>query len=108
LLLERLCEVTVTCLQLLEEAHVLDGDDRLVGEGLEEIDLRLGERAGLDPADSNRSDRVAIPQHRDGEKAPQAARLPDARERVRPVVEQIRNLCDSARRDRASTGAAVS
>src|SRR5207245_11048339 len=95
-------------LQLREQPHVLDGDDGLVSEGLEQIDLRLGERAGLDPADSNRSDRVAIPQHRDGEKAPQAARLPDARERVRPVVEQSRNLYDSARPYRAAPGADVS
>ena len=37
--LQRLAEVVVARLQLLEQAHVLDGDDRLVGEGLEQRDL---------------------------------------------------------------------
>ena len=32
-------------LQLGEQACVLDGDHRLVGEGLQELDLRLGEAA---------------------------------------------------------------
>ena len=31
----------------LEQAHVLDRDHRLVGEGLDELDLALGERARL-------------------------------------------------------------
>ena len=33
--------------QLLEQPHVLDGDHRLVGEGLEQRDLLVGERPGL-------------------------------------------------------------
>ena len=33
--------------QLREQPHVLDGDDRLVGERLEEGDLLVRERAGL-------------------------------------------------------------
>ena len=40
LLLQRLGEVVVARLQLLEQPHVLDRDDRLVGEGLEQRDLR--------------------------------------------------------------------
>ena len=38
LLLERL-------FRLVEQAHVLDGDHRLVGEGLEQRDLLVGETA---------------------------------------------------------------
>ena len=34
LLLQGLGEVAVAHLQLLEQPHILDGDDRLVGEGL--------------------------------------------------------------------------
>ena len=30
-------------LEFLEQPHVLDGDDRLVGEGLEQLDLLVGE-----------------------------------------------------------------
>ncbi len=37
-------------LELLEQAHVLDGDHRLVGEGLQQLDLLVGERADLAPA----------------------------------------------------------
>ena len=43
LLLQRLREVAVARLQLLEQPHVLDGDDRLVGEGLEQRDLLVRE-----------------------------------------------------------------
>src|SRR5712691_1537725 len=39
LLFQRFGEVSVADLELLEEPDVLDGDDRLVGEGLEEGDL---------------------------------------------------------------------
>ena len=37
----------VARLQLLEQPHVLDGDDGLVGEGLEQLDLPIGECADL-------------------------------------------------------------
>ena len=42
--------VAVCCssvLEFLEQAHVLDGDDRLVGEGFQELDLCWGERDAL-------------------------------------------------------------
>src|SRR5262249_45872560 len=38
-----LCEGLVLLLQLLEQAHILDRDHRLVGEGLEKGDLPLRE-----------------------------------------------------------------
>jgi hypothetical protein len=34
-------------LQLPEQPHVLDGDDGLIGEGLEEGDEPLGEKSGV-------------------------------------------------------------
>ena len=42
LLLERLGEIAIADLELLEEPDVLDGDDGLVREGLEQLDLSLG------------------------------------------------------------------
>jgi hypothetical protein len=42
-LLERLAEVSRALLQLGEQAHVLDGDDRLIGERLQERDVLVGE-----------------------------------------------------------------
>ena len=40
-------QLAVARLQLREQPHVLDRDDRLVGEGLEQRDLLVGEAAGL-------------------------------------------------------------
>ena len=44
-------------LGLVEQAHVLDRDHRLVGEGLEQLDLVLRERSGLAPGDADHADR---------------------------------------------------
>ena len=55
-MLQRLAQFRVALLDLLEQAHVLDGDDRLVGESLEEVDLLVGEWTDLRPADHDRTD----------------------------------------------------
>ena len=55
-------------LKLLEQAHVLDGDHGLIGEGLQELDLRLRERLG--PVEKDESDRILVPQHRHAQDAP--------------------------------------
>src|SRR5205085_4323130 len=47
LLIERFAEVFVARLELLKEAHVLDGDHGLVGEGLEQCKVRIGKRARI-------------------------------------------------------------
>ena len=41
-----------TRLQLLEQPDVLDRDHGLIGKGLEQRDLRVGERSGFGPADA--------------------------------------------------------
>ncbi len=64
-LLNRLGQLARARLQLLEEADVLDGDDGLVGEGLEQLDLTIGERPRLGTRDRNDADGSALPQHRD-------------------------------------------
>jgi hypothetical protein len=56
LLLQRLGQVPVADLQFREQPHVLDGDDRLVGEGLEQSDLPLREAPNLGTADVDRTD----------------------------------------------------
>ena len=43
--------------QFLEQPHVLDGDHRLVGEGFEQLDLLVCERANFSSANHNHSDR---------------------------------------------------
>ena len=38
----------VRCLHVFEQPHVLDRDHRLVGEGCDQLDLLVGERAHFD------------------------------------------------------------
>ena len=75
LLLERL-------FRLVEQPHVLDGDDRLGGEGLEQRDLRVGERPRLARPARRRSRRSA---------APRAASAPPGRCGSRSTRERARN-----------------
>ena len=60
LLLQGLGEVAVPRLQFLEQAHVLDSDLGLIGEGLEKSDLLLSERTNLRATDAQwyRSERL--------------------------------------------------
>ena len=53
LAIEGVGQVVVARLQLREQAHVLDGDHGLVGEGLEEPDLLLGEGKDLHAANQD-------------------------------------------------------
>jgi hypothetical protein len=55
-LLQGLGEITVTNFEFLEQAHVLDCDDRLVGKGFEERNLLLRERTDFCTAERNHSD----------------------------------------------------
>src|SRR5215471_15515521 len=56
LALEALRQISVAGLQLLEEAHVLDGDDRLIGERLEEWKLLGRKCASLLPDEREHTD----------------------------------------------------
>src|SRR5438105_9195284 len=47
LMLERLPQFRVACFEFSEEAHILDSDHRLVGEGFEQLDLCRREGANL-------------------------------------------------------------
>ena len=46
-MLQRLAQFRVALLQFFEQPHVLDGDDRLIGESFEESDLLVCERSDL-------------------------------------------------------------
>ena len=45
---------------VVEEPHILDGDHRLVGEGLEQLDVMIGECSGLRPRDTNDADGFSL------------------------------------------------
>ena len=57
LMLQRFAQFCVALLEFLEQPHVLDGDNRLVGKGFEKRDLFLRERSNLRSANDNYSDR---------------------------------------------------
>src|SRR5262249_8242861 len=42
----------------LEKPHVLDRNYRLIGEGLQQVDVSVGESAGFTSGDDDRSDRA--------------------------------------------------
>src|SRR5262245_4352152 len=56
LIFESLLKLALARLLRLEQPRVLDGDDGLVGEGLKQVNLSVGERASLDAADSKHAD----------------------------------------------------
>jgi hypothetical protein len=56
LLLQRLGEIAVPCLEFLEQAYVLDRDGRLVSKGFEKGDLLLCERNSLRSTNYNGSE----------------------------------------------------
>ena len=57
-----------TCPHLLEQPRVLNCDHRLIGEGSEQIDLPLGERARVGAADRNYANCFIGPHKRDGQR----------------------------------------
>src|SRR5262249_38864868 len=52
----------IALLDLLEQSDILDGDDRLVGEGLQKRNLFLRKRTHLRPANMDRPDRNSLAQ----------------------------------------------
>src|SRR4030095_14951089 len=72
-LLQGLDQAGVLGLELAEEARVLDGDDGLVGEGSDKVNLLVGERANLRAPHEEESDQIVLPQHGDGQHGPVTA-----------------------------------
>ena len=63
-LLDRAGELLRPRLQLGQQAGVLDRDHRLIGEGLEERDLVVGEPAGFAAGHRDRPDRLVVTEQR--------------------------------------------
>ena len=59
-LAHRACQFVGSLIQFLKQPHVLDGDHRLVGEGLEEFDLRRGEGTYLGATCDQRSNEFPL------------------------------------------------
>ena len=78
LMLQGLAQFCVALLQFLEQPHVLDRDDRLIGEGFEQSDLLVGERTNFGSANCNHPDRNAFAQQRRGQNGPNTRLLDDS------------------------------
>ena len=61
----RACQFVGSLIQFFKQAHVLDGDDGLVGEGFEKRDLLFGERTNFGSANA-RSRRSESPSRSSG------------------------------------------
>ena len=61
LMLQGLAQFSVALAEFLEQAHVLNGDHRLVGEGFEKRDLLIGKWSNLLSTNYNYPDRNSLP-----------------------------------------------
>src|SRR5215510_9313052 len=61
LMLQGFSQLCVALLEFFEEAHVLDGDNSLVGEGLQEFDLFVCEWPHFESTNQNRPDGNTFP-----------------------------------------------
>src|SRR4029453_1356831 len=77
-----------------EQPDVLDGDDRLVGESLDEGELSFRKRANLSSPSCDHADQGVFPKHRDGQNRAHVFLLVKFQrlERKRCVVEYVGNL----------------
>ena len=86
LLLQQLLEVARLCLNLVEQAHVFDRDHRLVGEGLEQLDVMRGEVSGLLAGDADHADGGAFAHQRRDQHAAIAAQAREFAVQGRHVI----------------------
>ncbi len=75
LALERLGNLFVAGLDFMKQALVLDGDNGLGGEGLHELDFRLGERLDATAGTKNHADRCPAAQQRNAENSAESRDL---------------------------------
>src|SRR5262245_28262073 len=85
-----------------EGQGVLDGDYRLIGEGLQQRDLALREQSNLGTWNSDRTDRMAVTQHRHRQDASIRHHLGETQDTIVAIRQHIRDLNDGAAQDCAS------
>src|SRR5262245_66034089 len=66
-MIERLLQFALAGLLGFEQSRVLNGDDRLICEGLEQIDLSVGELADLSTSDGDHANGLAHAHQRNGQ-----------------------------------------
>ena len=102
LLLEGLRQLLIARLESGDEPGVLDGDQRLVGEGLQELDLLAGEGHGLGAPRHHPADGLSLAQHRHGHDVPHRPQRGEGGQPVLRIALHVRDLDDRAVQDRAA------
>src|SRR5262245_3282986 len=87
-------------LELLEQPHILYGDHGLVGEGLEQCDLVVGEWPGLRAAHGDESDGLTLAHHGYDEVAAKADCTAQLSKGVLRIELDVRYVDDGAFEDR--------
>src|SRR5215467_7845471 len=92
--------------QLVEQARVLDGDDRLRGEIADKLNLLIGKGADFLAIDVDRTDQLVFFEHRDVDKSPGASQFEETGAHGIALVDRlgldIGNLSRLFRRHHAS------
>ena len=101
-MLARLRELPVLVLNLVEQPHVLDRDHSLVGKGLQQRDLPLGEQAGHGARDRDHADGITVTQQRYRHDAAIGHDPGELRARIGGHLAYVRNLGDSTAQDRTA------
>jgi hypothetical protein len=100
LLRQRLGEIAIPRLQLLEQPDILDRDYRLVGEGLQQLYLSFRERSRMSPTDNDRANHHPVAEHWDRQGRTVASGLGDVLQTVFLVKQDVGRVNDSALKNR--------
>src|SRR6185503_7995253 len=102
---ERGGEIAIAYTQFGKQAHILDRDHRLVGEGLQQIDLRIGKRSRHVPIHGDRSNRLPVAEHRNGKDTAVVRGPRDILVHVLGILADVGHVDDAARQNGALRGA---
>ena len=101
LVFERFLQIAGALVQLGEQPNRFDRDHRLIGKGLQQLDLRIRKRLDMRSRDGNGPQRDAVAQHRDRQRRTKRTQPGD----VFRISPGIRDVHDGATVDRAGGGA---
>ncbi len=105
LLLQRLAEIGRALAKFVEQPRVLDGDDSLVGEIRDQLDLLIGEWLHLRAPQVDHSNWHPFAQKRDAQPRSKASNLLGGAERVFRIGQDIVNAnCTTLDHDASSKG----
>src|SRR5258707_7684314 len=100
-MLQRLGELPVLLLDVIEQTHILDRDDRLIGKGTKELNLLPGKPSHLGSCYEDCPECVAVFEHGGRQKAVEVHGVGVIAMLIVRVCLDIGNFSNSAGKDRA-------